>query len=118
MGIGYLSGHWADGKLNTKFLALVGLLIGVFAGFRTLMRAASLMQREADREAADEVAARAERQKLDEEAQSFSSHPPEPLVRTEPATPPSTPAPPASSGRMATSVNVNARGSKDGDAPS
>ena len=107
MGIGYWIGHWADGKLNTKFLALLGLLVGVFAGFRNLMRAASLMQREADREAADEVAAHAERQKLDEQALSFSS---QSLASSTPA--------PSSAPAAAAAVNVNARGSKDGDAPS
>lgn len=55
MAVCYWIGRWADGKLGTKYLALVGLLLGVFAGFRNLMRAANAMQREADREAEEEL---------------------------------------------------------------
>lgn len=51
MGLGFWVGRWADGKLGTKYLTLVGLALGVFAGFRNLMKAANEMQREADREA-------------------------------------------------------------------
>lgn len=51
MGIGYWIGHWGDGKLGTKYLALIGLFVGIYAGFRNLMKAAAFMQKEADREA-------------------------------------------------------------------
>lgn len=55
MAFGYVVGRWADGKLGTKYITLIGLAFGVVAGFRNLIRAANLMQREADREAAAEL---------------------------------------------------------------
>ncbi len=39
--IGLLAGQWLDAKLSTEpYLTLVGLLLGVIAGFRSLYRAA------------------------------------------------------------------------------
>jgi F0F1-type ATP synthase assembly protein I len=39
--IGLLGGRWLDGKLGTEpWLMIVGLLLGVVAGFRSLVRAA------------------------------------------------------------------------------
>lgn len=36
-----LLGHWADGKLGTDpWLALLGIILGSIAGFRSLLRAA------------------------------------------------------------------------------
>jgi F0F1-type ATP synthase assembly protein I len=39
--VGLLGGRWLDQKLDTEpYLALVGLLLGVIAGFRSLIRTA------------------------------------------------------------------------------
>jgi F0F1-type ATP synthase assembly protein I len=39
--IGLLGGRWLDGKLGTEpWLMIVGLLLGIVAGFRSLIRAA------------------------------------------------------------------------------
>lgn len=41
--IGYLAGHWLDQKLDTgPWLGLVGLLLGVAAGIRSLIRTTKL----------------------------------------------------------------------------
>ena len=37
MAVGYYLGLWADKKLGTRWLALVGFLIGCYAGFRALL---------------------------------------------------------------------------------
>lgn len=50
MAVGYYVGHWADRKLGTHWIAAVGFLVGVYAGFRALFRAASQMQRDIERE--------------------------------------------------------------------
>lgn len=40
--IGLLGGRWLDGKLGSEpWLMIAGLLLGVVAGFRSLVRAAS-----------------------------------------------------------------------------
>jgi ATP synthase protein I len=45
--IGLLGGRWLDGKLGTDpWLMIVGLLIGVAAGFRSLIRTAQRANRE------------------------------------------------------------------------
>jgi len=45
--IGLLGGQWLDGKLGTKpWLMIVGLVLGSFAGFRSLIRTARKAQRE------------------------------------------------------------------------
>ena len=38
--VGYFVGRWADGKLGTAYLAYVGLLLGIVAGFRDLYKLA------------------------------------------------------------------------------
>ena len=49
--LGFLGGRWLDGKLGTEpWLALVGLLLGVVAGFRNLIVTARKAQRELDRQ--------------------------------------------------------------------
>lgn len=48
--IGLAGGYWLDGKLGTKpWLAIVGLLLGVAAGFKNLIQTARRAQRESDR---------------------------------------------------------------------
>jgi ATP synthase protein I len=48
--IGLLGGRWVDGKLGTEpWLMIVGLLLGVAAGFRGLYRTARSATREADK---------------------------------------------------------------------
>jgi ATP synthase protein I len=48
--IGLAGGHWLDGKLGTgPWLTLVGLLVGVAAGFKNLIETARKAQREGDR---------------------------------------------------------------------
>ena len=50
--IGFFGGRWLDGKLGTEpWLALVGLLLGVAAGSKTLFQ----MARKAQREQSDET---------------------------------------------------------------
>ena len=45
--IGLLGGRWLDGKLGTEpWLTIVGLLIGVAAGFKSLIETARKAQRE------------------------------------------------------------------------
>jgi hypothetical protein len=50
IAVGYYIGHWADGKLGTRWIALVGFLIGCYTGFRALFRAGKTMQRDIERE--------------------------------------------------------------------
>lgn len=50
IAVGYYLGHWADGKLGTRWIAFVGFLLGCYAGFRALFRAAKTMQRDAERD--------------------------------------------------------------------
>lgn len=94
MGVFFFLGRWLDGKFGTKYLALIGLLLGVFAGFRNLMRAANEMQRAADREAAEElrqgekILAAHEEKRVEDSVQ------------------------------ITNDIRPNAKGSRDGDAPS
>jgi ATP synthase protein I len=54
--IGLLGGRWLDRKLGTDpYLSLVGLLIGVAAGFRSLILAARKAQAEANAASADDT---------------------------------------------------------------
>jgi ATP synthase protein I len=47
--IGALGGRWLDSKLGTEpWLMIVGLVIGVAAGFRSLIRTAQRANRESD----------------------------------------------------------------------
>lgn len=57
IAVGYYGGRWLDGKLGTKYLALVGFLVGCYAGFRALFRVAKTMQKDIER---DEAMARGE----------------------------------------------------------
>jgi ATP synthase protein I len=50
IAVGYYLGHWADGKLGTHWIAFVGFLLGCYAGFRSLFRAAKQMQLDVERE--------------------------------------------------------------------
>lgn len=39
LAVGYLGGRWLDGRFDTEpWLTLVGILLGVAAGFRMLLR--------------------------------------------------------------------------------
>ena len=50
IAVGYYLGVWADKKLGTHWIALVGFLVGCYAGFRTLFRAAKQMTRDIERD--------------------------------------------------------------------
>lgn len=50
IAVGYYLGHWMDGKFGTRFIGFVGFLLGCYAGFRGLFRAAKQMQRDIERE--------------------------------------------------------------------
>lgn len=34
--VGYFGGRWLDGRFGTTYLAYIGLLLGIIAGFRNL----------------------------------------------------------------------------------
>jgi F0F1-type ATP synthase assembly protein I len=70
--IGVLGGRWLDERYagGHGWLAIAGLVVGVYAGFRQVFRAAKEIQREterADREDAEARAEFAERAKRDAE---------------------------------------------------
>lgn len=45
--LGYFLGRWLDGRWHTApWLSIVGLLVGVAAGFRELLRIAARMRRD------------------------------------------------------------------------
>lgn len=46
MAVGYYGGAWLDKKLGTRWIAAVGFLVGCYAGFRALFKAARTMQRD------------------------------------------------------------------------
>lgn len=50
IAIGYYLGAWADKRLGTHFIAFLGFLLGCYAGFRALFRAAKQMQRDIELE--------------------------------------------------------------------
>gem|GEM_PF-1450926 len=52
IGVGYYLGAWLDKKAGTHFLAFVGFLLGCYAGFRALFRAAKQMQRDIENDEA------------------------------------------------------------------
>ncbi|GAB4203818.1 MAG: hypothetical protein OHK0013_18250 [Sandaracinaceae bacterium] len=55
--IGLFGGHWLDGRLGSRpWLTLLGLLLGVAAGFNSLLRVARREQARIDRQAAREAA--------------------------------------------------------------
>lgn len=39
--VGWLLGHWADGKLGTSWIGIVGILIGAAGGFLQIFTIAS-----------------------------------------------------------------------------
>lgn len=82
IAIGYYLGRWADRKLDTHWLSLVGFIVGCYAGFRALFRAAKHMQRDIEREEALE---RGEDPWADEA--TSSDPPPNPRADDEPRRP-------------------------------
>ena len=51
MAVGYYIGRWLDGKVGSApWLAVIGFLVGVYAGFRQIFRAAKRMTAETERE--------------------------------------------------------------------
>jgi F0F1-type ATP synthase assembly protein I len=46
IAVGYYLGVWLDKKAGTHWIAFVGFLLGCYAGFRALFRAAKKMQRD------------------------------------------------------------------------
>ena len=50
IAVGYYLGLWADRRFGTRWLALVGFLVGCYAGFRVLYRAAKQMPRDIERD--------------------------------------------------------------------
>ena len=50
MAVGYYLGVWLDSKFGTTWIKLVGFLLGCYAGFRALFKAAKSMARDADDE--------------------------------------------------------------------
>ena len=46
IAVGYYLGVWLDKKAGTHWIAAVGFLLGCYAGFRALFRAAKKMQRD------------------------------------------------------------------------
>ncbi len=55
IGLGYYGGHWLDNRFGTKgWLAGVGFLVGCYAGFKALWVAAKRMEKDVEREEAQE----------------------------------------------------------------
>ena len=52
MVLGWALGHWLDGKFfgSHGYATAIGSIVGVYAGFRSLWKAAKMMQAEAERE--------------------------------------------------------------------
>jgi F0F1-type ATP synthase assembly protein I len=50
IAVGYYLGHWLDGKFGTRWIGLIGFVIGCYAGFRALFRASKQMQKDVERE--------------------------------------------------------------------
>jgi F0F1-type ATP synthase assembly protein I len=46
--LGYLGGRWLDGRFGTTYVAYLGLLLGIVAGFRNLFSLARGAQTAAD----------------------------------------------------------------------
>jgi F0F1-type ATP synthase assembly protein I len=57
IAVGYWLGAWLDRKYDQHWIAFVGFVVGCYAGFRALFRAAKTMQRDIDN---DERLARGE----------------------------------------------------------
>jgi ATP synthase protein I len=52
--VGYWLGAWLDRKFGTTWINYVGFLVGCYAGFRALFRAGKAMQKDIEREEAQE----------------------------------------------------------------
>lgn len=52
IAVGYYLGAWLDRKFDTHWIAFVGFLLGCYAGFRALFRAAKQMTRDIERDEA------------------------------------------------------------------
>lgn len=52
IAIGYYFGRYLDRRFDTHWIAFVGFLLGCYAGFRALFKAASRMQQDIDNEEA------------------------------------------------------------------
>ena len=57
IAVGYYLGVWLDKKAGTHWIAFAGFLLGCYAGFRALFKAAKTMQRDIEN---DERLARGE----------------------------------------------------------
>lgn len=57
IAVGYYVGVWLDKKAGTHWIAFAGFLLGCYAGFRALFKAAKTMQRDIEN---DERLARGE----------------------------------------------------------
>lgn len=59
IGVGFFGGRWLDAHFGTHLFVWIGLVVGTFAGFRTLFVTARDAQKALDAEdAADEAAGR------------------------------------------------------------
>lgn len=52
IAIGYYIGHWLDQRYDQHWIGLVGFVIGCYAGFKSLFRAAKNMQRDIEKDEA------------------------------------------------------------------
>lgn len=50
IAVGYYGGGWLDKRFGTHWIAFVGFLLGCYAGFRAMFRAAKAMQRDIENE--------------------------------------------------------------------
>ncbi len=57
IAVGYYGGGWLDRRFGTHWIAFAGFLLGCYAGFRALFKAAKTMQRDIEN---DERLARGE----------------------------------------------------------
>lgn len=51
--VGYFGGGWLDSLFGTTFLAYLGLVLGLFAGFRSLYQVARSAQKDASKSDTD-----------------------------------------------------------------
>ena len=76
IAVGYYLGVWLDKKAGTHWIAFAGFLLGCYAGFRALFKAAKKMQRDIEN---DERLARGEdpwapKAKVEDEHEPRESH--------------------------------------------
>ncbi len=51
--IGYFAGHWADDRFHTTpWLSMVGLMVGIAAGFKELWRVTKQLRKEQEQDTA------------------------------------------------------------------